>query len=83
MVKYFYMEGCAVETKDLILRKAVFEDWPAIWRNVWSRAETVRNHLPGGKCRFRRDDPRLRLPFSGAGDLEQSPSRQMLPAEMF
>lgn len=30
-----------METKDLILRKAVFEDWPAIWRNVWSRAETA------------------------------------------
>lgn len=30
-----------METKDLIPRKAGFEDWPVIWRSVWSREETA------------------------------------------
>lgn len=31
--------------KDIYLDKAKFEDWPAIWRNVWSRPETARYML--------------------------------------
>lgn len=31
-----------LETKDLILRKAVFEDWQDIYANVWRHAETAR-----------------------------------------
>ena len=30
------------ETKDLILRKAVFEDWKAMYRNIWSQQESAR-----------------------------------------
>ena len=30
------------ETKDLILRKAVFEDWESLYRQVWSQPETAR-----------------------------------------
>lgn len=29
-------------TKDLILRKAEFDDWEPMYRNVWSRAETAK-----------------------------------------
>ena len=31
-----------LETKDLILRKAQYEDWADMYRNVWSREETAR-----------------------------------------
>ena len=31
-----------LETKDLILRKAQFEDWVDLYRNVWNREETAR-----------------------------------------
>ena len=31
-----------LETKDLILEKAKFEDWRAMYHNVWSRPETAR-----------------------------------------
>lgn len=31
-----------METQDLIIRKAVFEDWEAMYRNVWSQPETAR-----------------------------------------
>lgn len=31
-----------LETKDLILRKAVFDDWHDMYENVWSRKETAR-----------------------------------------
>ncbi|WP_322171149.1 GNAT family N-acetyltransferase [Acutalibacter caecimuris] len=31
-----------LETKDLILGKARFEDWEAMYRNVWSRPESFR-----------------------------------------
>ena len=31
-----------METKDLILRKAEFDDWKAMYRNVWSHPETAR-----------------------------------------
>lgn len=31
-----------LETKDLILAKAKFEDWRTMYRNVWSRPETAR-----------------------------------------
>ncbi|MBT9779406.1 GNAT family N-acetyltransferase [Clostridium sp. MCC353] len=31
-----------METKDLILGKAKFEDWETLYRNVWSRPETAR-----------------------------------------
>ncbi len=31
-----------METKDLILRKAEFEDWKPMYHNVWSRAETAK-----------------------------------------
>lgn len=31
-----------METKDIVLGKAKFEDWPALYRNVWSRPETAR-----------------------------------------
>ena len=34
-----------IETKDLILRKAVFEDWRDMYENVWSREETARHML--------------------------------------
>ena len=34
-----------METKDLIIRKAVFEDWEAMYRNVWSRKEAARHML--------------------------------------
>ena len=34
-----------IETKDLILRKAQFEDWQDMYRNVWSREETARYML--------------------------------------
>ena len=30
-----------METKDLILRKAVFEDWKAMYQNVWSQPEAA------------------------------------------
>lgn len=35
-----YEDRCALETKDLIIRKAELEDWELMYRNVWSRAET-------------------------------------------
>ena len=31
-----------METKDLILKKAVYEDWKSIYHNVWSRPETAK-----------------------------------------
>ena len=31
--------------KDIYLDKARYEDWPAIWQNVWSRPETARYML--------------------------------------
>ena len=31
-----------LETKDLILKKAVFEDWRDIWQNLWRHAESAR-----------------------------------------
>lgn len=31
-----------MESKDIVLRKAEFEDWKALYRNVWSREETAR-----------------------------------------
>ena len=31
-----------LETNDLILRKAQFDDWADLYRNVWSREETAR-----------------------------------------
>lgn len=31
-----------LETGDLILKKASYEDWESIYRNVWSRPETAR-----------------------------------------
>ena len=31
-----------LETDDLFLRKAEFEDWKAMYRNVWSRPETAK-----------------------------------------
>lgn len=34
-----------METKDLIIKKAEFEDWQALYRNVWSRMETARYML--------------------------------------
>lgn len=30
------------ETDDLLLRKAAFEDWKSMYRNVWSRPETAK-----------------------------------------
>ena len=30
------------ETKDLILRKAIMEDWQTLYRNIWSRPESAR-----------------------------------------
>ena len=32
-----------LETKDLILDKAKFEDWEAMYRNVWRHPESGRN----------------------------------------
>ena len=34
-----------METRDLILDKARFEDWEDLYRNVWSRPETARYML--------------------------------------
>lgn len=34
-----------IETKDLVLRKARFDDWKDMYRNVWSREETARYML--------------------------------------
>ena len=31
-----------LETDDLLLKKAEFEDWQEMYRNVWSRPETAR-----------------------------------------
>lgn len=31
-----------METRELLLRKAEFDDWKAMYRNVWSRPETAR-----------------------------------------
>lgn len=31
-----------MESKDIILRKASYEDWKALYQNVWSREETAR-----------------------------------------
>ena len=31
-----------IETRDLILRKAVFEDWRSMYENVWSHSVTAR-----------------------------------------
>ena len=33
------------ETKELLLKKARFEDWEELYRNVWSREETARYML--------------------------------------
>ena len=30
------------ETKDLILRKAIMEDWKSMYRNIWSRPESAK-----------------------------------------
>ena len=35
-----------IETKDLILDKGKYEDWQAMYRNVWSRPESFRYMLP-------------------------------------
>lgn len=35
------MKDKVLETKDLILRKAEFDDWEPLYRNVWSREETA------------------------------------------
>lgn len=37
-----YVNRCALETRDIILRKAEFDDWEPMYRNVWSRAETAK-----------------------------------------
>lgn len=34
-----------MQTKDLILKKAVFADWEALYRNLWSREESARYML--------------------------------------
>ncbi len=34
-----------LQAKDIYLDKAVFDDWPALWQNVWSRPETARHML--------------------------------------
>lgn len=34
-----------METKDLLLEKAKYEDWESIYRNVWSRPETAKYML--------------------------------------
>lgn len=34
-----------IETRDLVLRKAEFDDWRDIYENVWSREETARYML--------------------------------------
>lgn len=31
-----------METDDIVLRKAKFEDWESMYKNVWSRPETAR-----------------------------------------
>lgn len=37
-----YMRDIIMQTDDLLLRKAEFEDWEAMYRNVWSRPEAAR-----------------------------------------
>ena len=34
-----------MDTKDLILRKARFEDWEDLYQNIWSREESARHML--------------------------------------
>lgn len=34
-----------LETDDLILKKAEFDDWKAMWQNVWSRSEAAKYML--------------------------------------
>ncbi len=34
-----------METEDLLLKKAEFEDWKAMYRNVWSKPETAKYML--------------------------------------
>ena len=34
-------DGGRMETEDIILGKAKYEDWRSIYRNVWSRPETA------------------------------------------
>lgn len=41
----FSMQKVICKTQDLTLGKASFEDWEALYRNVWSSAETARPML--------------------------------------
>ena len=34
-----------LETRDLLLKKAAFEDWPDIYANLWRHAESARYML--------------------------------------
>ena len=38
-------EDTILTTRDLIIKKAVFEDWHAIWQNLWRHAESARYML--------------------------------------
>lgn len=37
--------GVKLETSDLIIKNAVFEDWKALYRNIWSREESAKYML--------------------------------------
>lgn len=37
--------GLVLETADLVIKKAVWEDWPQIYRNLWRHAESAKYML--------------------------------------
>lgn len=48
-----------LETQDLVMAKARFEDWRAMYRNVWSRTETAR--YMAWKVTASEEEARLRM----------------------
>ncbi len=48
-----------LETDNLILKKAEFEDWKAMYRNVWSRPETAR--YMAWRVTTNEEDARIRI----------------------
>lgn len=48
-----------METKDIVLRKAQFDDWKSLYRNVWSRPETAKYMI--WKITVTEEDARARM----------------------
>lgn len=48
-----------LETDDLVLKKAEFEDWKAMFRNVWSRPETAK--FMAWRVTTREEDAKIRI----------------------